>query len=92
MNKGALSARVYGVVQGVSFRYYTRRKATALQLIGWVRNLPNGSVEVWAEGERGKLDELVEWLHHGPDFARVERVDVDWETPHEKYTSFEVTY
>ncbi|MCP4599599.1 MAG: acylphosphatase [Proteobacteria bacterium] len=77
----AFYAIVHGFVQGVSFRYYTRQTAKDLSLGGHVRNLPNGTVEVWAEGEENKLKELAAWLEHGPSYAQVSRVDLSWRDP-----------
>jgi acylphosphatase len=73
-----LHAIVHGRVQGVFFRDSTRREATGLGLGGWVRNLPDGTVEVYAEGDRAGLDRLHAWLYRGPEAARVTRVDADW--------------
>ncbi len=69
---------VRGRVQGVYFRAATQREARRLGLTGWVRNKPDGFVEVWAEGDEDSLKELVAWAHKGPSAARVERVDVRW--------------
>ncbi len=73
-----LHATVYGRVQGVSFRFYTRDTAVALGLTGWVANRYDGSVEVVAEGPRAKLDRLLEFLQHGPPMARVDQVQFDF--------------
>jgi acylphosphatase len=73
-----LHAIVHGRVQGVSFRYYTVLKAVDLNLKGWVRNLPDGTVEVLAEGAHEPLGQLLDFLHRGPSGASVESVDVQW--------------
>lgn len=65
---------VSGLVQGVSFRYYTSVEARALGLTGYARNLRDGRVEVLAVGEPAQLDALGQWLERGPPAARVERV------------------
>ncbi|WON78251.1 acylphosphatase [Serratia sp. UGAL515B_01] len=71
-------AYVYGVVQGVGFRYNTQHKATALGVTGYACNLDDGSVEVLACGEREAVDRLVVWLKNGgPRNARVDRVLVE---------------
>jgi acylphosphatase len=70
-----LQAVVRGRVQGVSFRYYTQAEARRLGLNGWVRNQPDGSVEVLAEGPRAELDALLAFLHRGPPAARVSGVE-----------------
>jgi acylphosphatase len=69
---------VRGRVQGMFFRASTQREAKRLGLTGWVKNRPDGSVEVFAEGEEEGLKELIGWANRGPSAARVERVDVRW--------------
>lgn len=81
---------VSGLVQGVFFRAATREQAKRLGVTGWVRNLPDGRVEVLACGERGQLEALVEWLHEGPPHANVSGVDVDWQQTDEDHLDFEV--
>jgi len=71
--------RIYGRVQGVFFRSTMREIANELGVSGWVRNMPDGSVEAVVEGERDKVEELIRWAHRGPPLARVERVEVVWE-------------
>ena len=72
---GAFRAVVHGDVQGVGFRDETVRRARALELTGWVRNGPDGSVEVHAEGPVRARDELLAFLRDGPRLARVVAVD-----------------
>ena len=69
---------VSGIVQGVSFRYYTVEEARRLGVAGWVRNLADGRVEVEAEGDRAALEALVAWCGHGPPAARVDDVEATW--------------
>lgn len=71
-------AFVAGVVQGVGFRYFVAREARRLGLAGFVRNLPDGRVEVVAEGERAALERLVAALRTGPPSAEVQDVRVEW--------------
>jgi len=66
---------ISGVVQGVGFRYFVLRRANALALAGWVRNLSDGRVEVVARGASGPLAQLEEALRSGPRGARVSGVD-----------------
>lgn len=68
---------VRGRVQGVAFRWFTRETARQLGLRGWVRNLPDGSVEARAEGTPAALDALASALAAGPGHARVEAVEAD---------------
>ena len=72
----AVQARVTGRVQGVSFRWYTQEQAQRLGVSGWVRNEPDGSVLLHAEGDDDAVDALVAWCHQGPPSARVEHVAV----------------
>jgi acylphosphatase len=67
---------VTGKVQGVFFRASALEKAQSLNLRGWVRNLPDSSVEVLAEGSRYALEDLVEWCRMGPPEATVQDVIV----------------
>jgi acylphosphatase len=76
---------VAGRVQGVWFRASTQREARRLGLTGWVRNLPDGRVELMASGPEAPLAELERWLHRGPPAAQVDEVitnsgeDAGWE-------------
>lgn len=72
---------VRGLVQGVAFRHHTKVRARELGVAGYVRNLPDGSVEVWAEGDAAAVAELVRWLHAGPPSARVAGVEVETVAP-----------
>ncbi len=67
---------VSGKVQGVWFRESTREAAERFGVSGWVRNLPDGRVEVMAAGPPDAVDRLVQWCHHGPSKARVDAVEV----------------
>ena len=80
---------VHGKVQGVSFRASTQTKALELNIKGWVRNLPNGIVEVHAEGNRKNLDKFIIWCRKGPPFALVSKCDLDWVIPEEVH-SFQI--
>ena len=71
-----LRAIVSGRVQGVSFRAATCREARELGVVGWVRNLPDGSVELEVEGPDDRVAALLAWCEHGPPFARVTHVAV----------------
>ncbi len=84
---------VYGRVQGVYFRDFGLRRAAELGLTGYVRNLPDGkAVEVKAEGERDKLEKLVDSLKIGPPGAKVEKVESDWSDYTGSYSNFNITY
>lgn len=92
MAKIAIAAYVYGLVQGVGFRYSTQRRAIELGLSGFVRNHDDGSVEIIACGGQLDVDQLVDWLRKGgPRSANVEKVLVE---PHgvTDYVGFRVRY
>lgn len=72
----AIHLKISGKVQGVFFRKHTRAKALELRLTGTVQNCEDGSVEVFAEGEEQSLSEFVQWCHHGPSRAEVQKVDI----------------
>jgi acylphosphatase len=85
--------RVIGIVQGVNFRYATKRKADELGLSGTVRNMLDGSVHIACEGDEKNVTRLVEWCKLGPPGARVDRVDTEWmESSSHHYTGFSITY
>lgn len=86
-----LHAIIRGRVQGVGFRNFVFKQAVSLQLSGRVRNLPDGSVEVFANGDRALLSRLVELMWKGPLFAKVTDVYTQWDQPQTLYQSFEVT-
>lgn len=87
-----LHARVYGRVQGVNFRYYTRAEASARGLTGWVANRFDGSVEVVAEGEERSVRRFLQFLHTGPPAARVDRIETEWLAASGEFGYFRVTY
>ena len=72
---------IHGRVQGVFFRAETRDRASSLGLGGWVRNNPDGTVEAAFEGERERVESMVEWCRRGPPHADVDDLDVAWEEP-----------
>lgn len=89
----SVRAMVYGDVQGVFFRAFASQKAKGLGLKGYVHNLPRGdSVEVVAEGERKRLEELVTYLMVGPPAAKVNKVITNWSEHSGRYTEFSVKY
>ncbi|HYT75635.1 MAG TPA: acylphosphatase [Vicinamibacterales bacterium] len=79
-----------GRVQGVGFRFFTEAAAAREGVNGWVRNLPDGRVEVQAEGEREAVDRVEAALRRGPASARVDAVDVADLVPHGRMTGFSI--
>ncbi len=89
----ALQAKVFGQVQGVFFRAFTQEQAIKLGLTGYVRNLPaEEAVEVWAEGDRDKLEMLIGYLKLGPPRARVTKVITNWSQYTGGYSGFGIRY
>ncbi len=84
------NAKIYGRVQGVFYRQSTMEAARRLGLTGWVRNLPDGSVETVAEGPAGAVRDLINWCHQGPPAADVVSVDVDWTDATDEFRHFTV--
>lgn len=83
--------RVTGRVQGVGFRYFTRREAARIGVTGWVRNRPDRSVEAVAQGAPERLTEFEGELHRGPRWSKVSGVDSkDESSMHEDFSSFEI--
>ncbi len=91
VTNSCLHAIIKGRVQGVSFRYFVLDQAEKLDLVGWVRNRWNGSVEVTAEGSRKNLDLLLQALRDGPPMASVSDVDFEWLPYTGEFTGFQVT-
>ena len=85
-----IRALVTGHVQGVCYRASTVACARGLGLVGWVRNLPDGSVELEAEGDDAPLAELVAWCEHGPPAARVTRVKLEELAPNGRDREFAI--
>ena len=86
----AVHAHFSGIVQGVYFRANTKRQAERLGLRGWVRNLPDGRVEAWIEGERPVVEDLVEFCRSGIRAARVDDVETEEAEPTGDYHTFEI--
>ena len=87
-------AHVYvsGRVQGVFFRSETQDEAVRQGLTGWVRNTPDGRVEAVFEGEKDKVDKLIEFCRRGPPSAGVTRVEITWESYTGEFREFRIRY
>ena len=83
---------ITGRVQGVFFRASTREQAEKLNLSGWVRNLPDGSVEIQAEGDKESLARFLDWCKSGPPNALVENVETKYINPTGELGSFNIQY
>jgi acylphosphatase len=69
-----LHVHIFGKVQGVFFRDFTRRKAEELHLFGWARNCADGSVESLISGDEAQVAKMVEWFHQGSPYSSVQKV------------------
>lgn len=83
---------IHGRVQGVFFRLKTQQAARQCGATGWVRNLPDGTVEAMMEGSKEAVASLLEWCGRGPRFSRVDKLDITRGPYTGEYDSFEVTY
>ena len=83
---------VTGRVQGVFFRVSTQRRAVELGIAGWVRNSPDGRVEITAEGPRPACEALRAYCEQGPPPAHVDMVDTTWQTATGEFSGFDVRY
>jgi len=92
MEKKRVHLRIRGYVQGVFFRASTKDVADRLGLSGWVRNLPDGSVEAVFEGPEEALREAVKWCYKGPPGASVTKVEEKWLEYVGEFDSFEIKY
>jgi len=90
--KARIHILVRGRVQGVFFRASTCEEARARGLTGWVKNLPDGRVEIVAEGDRPALEALIRWCRIGPPYARVTGVDLTEEEYRGEFHGFEARY
>ena len=81
---------VIGKVQGVWFRDFVRKTATNLELKGWVKNNPDGSVSVSIEGEKDIVTKLIDKIQIGSPISKVKNVKVNWHSFENKYDSFKI--
>jgi acylphosphatase len=87
-----ISVVVHGRVQGVAFRHHTCRRALELGVTGWVRNLPDGSVEGLFEGNDPAVKALVDWCRQGPPASRVDRVELCEQAYGGEFADFNIRY
>jgi acylphosphatase len=86
-----LGIHLTGRVQGVGFRWYARERADELGLVGWVRNLPDGSVRLVVEGPREDLQRFLAWCREGPPVARVHDVATSWSDATGEFSGFRIS-
>jgi acylphosphatase len=92
MAKTRAKVLIKGVVQGVNFRYYTRREAIRHNVAGWVSNLPDGSVAAIFEGEEEEVEAMVQWCRQGPPSAQVAELIVQPEDYRAEFQSFSIRF
>lgn len=92
MEKVRAHVIIEGRVQGVFFRYHTQQKAYEIGVKGWVRNRRDGRVEAIFEGDKDKVDRIIQWCHRGPSEARVTNVKVEWENYTGEFEDFSIHY
>jgi len=88
----ALHCRVSGRVQGVCFRHFTKCEADRLGVTGWVKNCPDGAVEVLICGDNEQLQAMRDWLAHGPEMARVDSLEVRETSLESRPDTFRITW
>ncbi len=81
---------IHGRVQGVGFRFFAQETAEELGLFGWVRNVPDGSVEAYGEGNREDLEAWIKHLQQGPPLSRVDPIQPAWQTPQGSLEEFSI--
>jgi acylphosphatase len=92
MEKVRARVVIEGMVQGVFFRHHTSEMARRLGVRGWVKNRWDSSVEAVFEGDKGRVDQIIQWCHRGPSEARVTKVHLLWEDFRGEFDDFSVTY
>jgi acylphosphatase len=92
MEKVRARVMIEGRVQGVFFRHHTQEVAFRLDLKGWVKNRRDGSVEALFEGDKKKVDQIIQWCHRGPSEARVMNVQTTWENYTGEFDDFSIHY
>ncbi len=81
---------IEGRLQGMNFRYYTQQQARRLGLVGFVRNLSDGRIEVEAEGDEGELEKLLAWYQEEPQSSHIKSILFRYDEPTERYSDFSV--
>jgi acylphosphatase len=89
-----MQAKIFisGFVQGIGFRGFVKSHARKLGLKGWVQNVPDGRVEVLAQGEKSTIEKLIKLCEKGPFLSEVKSVQVDWEKEEEQFAGFETAH
>ena len=81
---------ISGNVQGVGFRFFTLKQAQRLNLVGTVKNMPNGSVDIVVEGDKSTIQTFTNHVRQGPRLAEVNSVDIEWQEPQNEFSKFRI--
>lgn len=81
---------IEGRIQGMNFRYNTQQQATRLELVGFVRNLSDGRIEIDVQGEQEQVDKLLAWCQEEPHSSHIKSILFRYDEPGERYTDFVV--
>lgn len=92
MGQKCIQLVIRGRVQGVYFRASAQREARQLGLTGWVKNRPDGSVEVMVEGEEDQVKDFLSWAQHGPATARVDDIETRWRSYSGQFPDFRIAH
>ena len=92
MQNNSVHLVAHGRVQGVGFRFFVREQAVPRGIKGWVKNLPDGNVEIVAEGEKEILITFIDRVKKGPLFGTVSELQVEWIEPKNNYVNFSITF
>ena len=92
MDKVRAHVIIEGRVQGVFFRHHTQEMAFKLGVVGWVKNRRDGCVEAVFEGDRERVDQIIQWCHRGPSEAKVTKVYLTWGNFTGEFEDFSVAY
>lgn len=85
-----INLKIYGLVQGVGFRYWAQKEAKKSGFIGYVENLEDGAVGIVAEGEEKDLKNFINWCYNGVGTAQVSRIDQSWLEATGEFSDFKV--
>jgi len=83
-----LNIKIYGRVQGVLFRHSAKQKAEQLNIKGFAKNEPDGTVYIEAEGEEENLKQFLDWCYQGPILASVKRVEFEFSSEIKNFSEF----
>lgn len=92
MTLARLHLKIFGRVQDVGFRYSMERLAKQNRLGGWVKNVPEGAVECVVEGDKEILEKILVWAKKGPFWARVDKVEKEWQEFQNEFDDFEIRF